>query len=101
MLAISLVSVALVLGPDLVSLRQVSGLTDAGVQIDPLPNDTNDTNDSNDTSDPIAVAPGAASEFAADVFREIGPWEGETYEEIRAILDEARRESTTRRVVDL
>jgi len=55
LLAISLVSVALVLNPDLVSLRHDSGLTNTGVQIDPLPKDT---------SDPIAVAPGATSEFA-------------------------------------
>jgi len=55
LLAISLVSVVLVLSPDLVSLRHVSGLTNAGDSIDPLPNDT---------SDPIAVAPGVTSEFA-------------------------------------
>jgi hypothetical protein len=42
-----------------------------------------------------------AGELAADVFREIGPWEGESYEEIRAILTEARREGARRSVPDL
>jgi hypothetical protein len=41
------------------------------------------------------------SESAADVFRRIGRWEGESFEEIRAILTESRREAVGRDVRDL
>lgn len=37
----------------------------------------------------------------ADILAEIGPWEGETTEEIMAILREARREGGQRQVPDL
>ena len=40
---------------------------------------------------PIAVS-------AADIFREIGPWEGETTEQILELLAEARRSGTARPV---
>ena len=38
---------------------------------------------------------------AADVFRDIGPWEGESTEEILALLSEARERSGQRQVPDL
>lgn len=37
---------------------------------------------------------------AADVFAEIGPWEGETTEEMLNFLAEARRQGSQRRVDD-
>ena len=54
LLAASLVSVALVLSPDLAGLRRLSHRTDAGVPIDPAPTET---------SYPSAVAPGATSDL--------------------------------------
>jgi hypothetical protein len=42
------------------------------------------------------LAPGEKS--AADVFREIGPWEGETLEELLDLLQNARRERGSRNV---
>ena len=38
---------------------------------------------------------------AADVFRDIGPWEGESTGEILALLSEARERSGQRQVPDL
>jgi hypothetical protein len=38
------------------------------------------------------------SRSAADVFAEIGPWEGETTEEMLKFLAEARRQGSQRRV---
>lgn len=38
-----------------------------------------------------AVSEGTSGRSAAAVFAEIGPWEGETTEEVLAILAEARR----------
>lgn len=43
-----------------------------------------------------APSPRAAS--AADFFQEIGPWEGETTEEILELLGEARRQGRARPV---
>ncbi len=43
-----------------------------------------------------ATSPAGVS--AADLFREIGPWEGETTEEILEVLAEARRQGTARPV---
>ena len=43
----------------------------------------------------------AVGQSAADMFAALGPWEGESAEEIRAILGEARREGTRRSVSDL
>jgi hypothetical protein len=37
---------------------------------------------------------------AADAFAEIGPWEGETTEEMLSLLAEARRQGSQRRVED-
>ncbi len=57
LLAGSLVSVALVLSPDLAGLRRVFPRTNAAVQIDPAPSAT---------SYPIAVAPRAASQLVPE-----------------------------------
>jgi hypothetical protein len=38
---------------------------------------------------------------AADAFREIGPWEGETLAELLAFFAEARRQGGCRPVADL
>lgn len=38
---------------------------------------------------------------AADLFAEIGPWEGESTEELIAFLRDARREGGQRQVPDL
>jgi hypothetical protein len=43
----------------------------------------------------------AAGRSAADAFAEVGPWQGETTEEIMAILAEARREGSSRGVPKL
>ncbi len=48
----------------------------------------------------VETAPAAGS-CAADVFREVGRWEGESDQEIRSILAEARREGAGRSVADL
>jgi len=47
------------------------------------------------------VAEPTRGRSAADIFAEIGPWQGETTEEIMAILAQARREGANRRVPDL
>ncbi len=51
------------------------------------------------SKEPRALAPGEKS--AADVFREIGPWEGETLDELLQFLAEARRRGGSRSVPDL
>jgi hypothetical protein len=43
----------------------------------------------------------AGEKSAADVFREIGPWEGETLEELLELLGDARREGGSRNVPEL
>lgn len=43
----------------------------------------------------------AGEQSAADVFREIGPWEGETPDELLEFLAEARRRGGSRSVSDL
>lgn len=48
-----------------------------------------------------AVREGAGERSAAAVFAEIGPWEGETTEEVLAILAEARHGGGQRSVPDL
>lgn len=48
-----------------------------------------------------AVPEPPAGRSAADLFAEIGPWVGETNEEILAILAEARRHGGQRSVPDL
>ena len=40
-----------------------------------------------------AVAPPALKRSAADVFREVGPWEGETGEELDALFADVRQRS--------
>jgi hypothetical protein len=45
------------------------------------------------------LAPGEKS--AADVFREIGPWEGETLDELLAFFAETRRRGGSRNVPGL
>lgn len=47
------------------------------------------------------LAADSAATSAAEGFREIGPWEGETTEEILEVLAEARRLGTTRTVAGL
>ena len=50
----------------------------------------------------VRVVPeGAAGRSAADAFAEVGPWQGETTDEIMAILAEARREGSSRGVPKL
>lgn len=39
-----------------------------------------------------AVEPEKKHRTAADIFREVGPWEGETFEEITEILREGRKQ---------
>jgi len=51
------------------------------------------------SKEPRALAPG--EESAADVFREIGPWEGETLDELLQFLAEARRRGGSRSVPEL
>jgi hypothetical protein len=47
----------------------------------------------------VRVVPGPpVIRSAADVFAEIGPWEGETTEEMLKFLAEARRQGSQRRV---
>ena len=41
-------------------------------------------------------APPAGDRSAAAVFEELGPWEGELYEQIHAIVSLARREGASR-----
>lgn len=48
-----------------------------------------------------AVADPPAGKSAADLFAEVGPWAGETTEEILAILAEARRHGGQRSVPEL
>ncbi|MBI5368906.1 MAG: hypothetical protein HZA54_17860 [Planctomycetes bacterium] len=48
-----------------------------------------------------AVREGACARSAADVFREIGPWAGETTEEIFAILGEGRSRPDRRAVKEM
>jgi hypothetical protein len=48
-----------------------------------------------------ATEESAAERSAAAVFAEIGPWEGETTEEVLAILAEARHGGGQRSVPDL
>jgi hypothetical protein len=50
-------------------------------------------------AEPRALAPGEKS--AADVFHEIGPWEGESLEELLEFFAEARRRGGRRSVPDL
>jgi len=47
------------------------------------------------------VAKPPRTKSAADLFEEIGPWEGETTEELLAFLREARREGGQRQVPEL
>ena len=53
------------------------------------------------TIEVTAVAEEASERSAASVFAEIGPWEGETTEELLAILAEARHRGGQRPVSDL
>lgn len=48
-----------------------------------------------------AVSEGTSGRSAAAVFAEIGPWEGETTEEVLAILAEARRRGGQQSVPEL
>ena len=48
-----------------------------------------------------AVSEDAGERSAAAAFAEIGPWEGETTEEVLAILAEARHRGGQRAVPDL
>ena len=48
-----------------------------------------------------AVAEPPAGKSAAELFAEVGPWAGETTEEILAILAEARRHGGRRTVPEL
>ena len=48
-----------------------------------------------------AVSEAPLGRSAAELFAEIGPWEGETTEEILAVLAEARRQGGQRIVADL
>lgn len=48
-----------------------------------------------------AVPETRADRSAADLFEEIGPWEGETTEELLAFFDEARRMGASRRIPNL
>jgi hypothetical protein len=47
-----------------------------------------------------AVAEPPAGKSAAELFAAVGPWEGETTEEILAILAEARRHGGQRSVLE-
>ena len=53
------------------------------------------------TIEVTAVTEEASGRSAASVFAEIGPWEGETTEELLAILAEARRSAGRRPAPDL
>lgn len=53
------------------------------------------------TIEVTAVTEKASGKSAASVFAEIGPWEGETTEELLAILAEARHRGGQRPVPDL
>jgi plasmid stabilization system protein ParE len=53
------------------------------------------------TIEVTVVAEKDSEKSAAAVFAEIGPWEGETTEEVLAILAEARRDGAQRPVSDL
>jgi hypothetical protein len=46
-------------------------------------------------------APTAGDRSVAAVFEELGPWEGESYEEIHAILSLAREEGARRTLLSL
>jgi hypothetical protein len=48
----------------------------------------------------VPDSPNAAERSAAEVLREIGPWEGESYEELVALFADVRRR-TSRPVPDL
>jgi hypothetical protein len=48
-----------------------------------------------------AVSEPSKGKSAADAFREIGPWEGETLAELLAFFAEARRQGGCRPVADL
>jgi len=48
-----------------------------------------------------AVTEQSSDKSAADVFAEIGPWAGETTEEMLAVLAAARRRGTQRSITDL
>jgi hypothetical protein len=47
------------------------------------------------------VAAPSAERSAADAFAELGPWEGESTEELLALLSEARRKGALRSVSQL
>ena len=53
------------------------------------------------TIEVTAIAEKASGRSAASVFAELGPWEGETTEEVLAILAEARHRGGQRPVSDL
>jgi hypothetical protein len=48
-----------------------------------------------------AVPEPSRGRSAADVFREIGPWEGETLDELLTFFAEARRQGGSRPIADL
>jgi hypothetical protein len=48
-----------------------------------------------------AVADPPSDRSAAELFAEVGPWAGETTEEILAVLAEARRQGGQRTISDL
>jgi hypothetical protein len=48
-----------------------------------------------------AIPDARADQSAAELFQEIGPWEGETTEELSALFEQARRAGGNRRVDDL
>ncbi len=53
------------------------------------------------TIEVTAVAEEATTRSASSVFAEIGPWEGETAEELLALLADARRRGGQRSVPEL
>ena len=49
----------------------------------------------------LRAVPAGSAESAADIFEQLGPWEGETTDEILEIVARARERGGTRQIADL